>query len=557
MSLRVLVVGGYGSFGGRLVELLEGEAGLTLLVAGRSLASAEAFCRRRGTPSAELIPTRFNRDGDLDAEIAVLRPDILVDASGPFQAYGEDRYRVVEACLRGGVNYLDLADGSDFVLGIGAFDAAARAAGTYVLSGVSTCPALTAAVARRLSAGMARVDAICGGIAPSPHAGIGRSVIRAIAGYAGQPVAMIRDGRPATGHPFTESRRFAIAPPGHLPLGSRIFSLVDVPDLRALAQLWPEAKTIWFGAGPAPAILHRVLIAMARLVRAGWIRTLSPLAPLMHRAMARLAWGEHRGGMFVEVEGADASGEPVRRSWHLVAEGDDGPFIPAMPAAALVRRVLTGCPPPLGARAALREVELEDYERFFTNRRILAGCRDGAPSPLYPGALGSAWARLPAELRAMHEIRGRAVAEGRATVEGGSGLVARLMAAVIGFPRAAADTPVQVTFEVADGQENWTRRFGGESFSSCQFAGSDGLICEGFGPLVFGMAAIVEGVRLRLVLRRWSAFGIPLPLWACPRMEAHETVEEGRFRFHVELSHPIAGLIVRYRGWLIPSHFLT
>lgn len=59
--------------------------------------------------------------------------------------------------------------------------------------------------------------------------------------------------------------------------------------------------------------------------------------------------------------------------------------------------------------------------------------------------------------------------------------------------------------------------------------------------------------RLSLVPRRWSAFGIPLPLWLGPRSVAHEAVEDGKFRFHVEIGHPLTGLIVRYRGWLVPG----
>jgi hypothetical protein len=31
-----------------------------------------------------------------------------------------------------------------------------------------------------------------------------------------------------------------------------------------------------------------------------------------------------------------------------------------------------------------------------------------------------------------------------------------------------------------------------------------------------------------------------------------ETSEDGRFHFHVEISHPFTGLIVCYRGWLTP-----
>ncbi|MER9277969.1 hypothetical protein [Mesorhizobium sp. M0522] len=45
--MKVLVVGGYGTFGGRTVELLEGEPHLILFVAGRSLAKADAYCKKR------------------------------------------------------------------------------------------------------------------------------------------------------------------------------------------------------------------------------------------------------------------------------------------------------------------------------------------------------------------------------------------------------------------------------------------------------------------------------------------------------------------------------
>src|SRR5882757_2750438 len=149
-TLRLLIVGGYGIFGGRTVELLEGESRLELLVAGRSLDRAKAFCARRRSV-AKLVPAAFDRNGDLAQQLATLQPHVLVDASGPFQAYGSGRYRVVEACIARGVHYLDLADGADFVEGIQALDAAARAAGVFALSGVSSFPVLTAAVTRHLA----------------------------------------------------------------------------------------------------------------------------------------------------------------------------------------------------------------------------------------------------------------------------------------------------------------------------------------------------------------------------------------------------------------------
>ena len=118
---------------------------------------------------------------------------------------------------------------------------------------------LTAAVVRRLARGMTRVDAISGGIAPSPYAGVGLNVIRAIAGYSGKPIALVRDGKKTVAYGLTEWRRYTIAPPGRLPLGSIRFSLVDVPDLQVLPDLWPGLRDIWMGAGPVPEILHRAL----------------------------------------------------------------------------------------------------------------------------------------------------------------------------------------------------------------------------------------------------------------------------------------------------------
>jgi hypothetical protein len=81
----------------------------------------------------------------------------------------------------------------------------------------------------------------------------------------------------------------------------------------------------------------------------------------------------------------------------------------------------------------------------------------------------------------------------------------------------------------------------------------DRLLCERFGPLVFGLATVLDGERLRLLVRRWTLLGVPLPMAFAPRVDSYETVVDGRFRFHVEIGHPLLGLIVRYAGWLAPA----
>jgi hypothetical protein len=550
LQSTILILGGYGTFGGRLAQLLADDPRCMLVIAGRSLAKAEEFCKSRNL-AAKARPLAFDREGQIERQLREIRPDVVVDASGPFQSYA-DPYRVVRACLTLGINYLDLADGSDFVKGISQFDAQAKARGIWLLSGASSFPVLTAAVVRLLSGDLKSVTSIVGGIAPSPYAGVGLNVVRAIAGYAGQPVEMKGGSRH---YAFVDARRYTIAAPGRVPLKPIRFSLVDVPDLKVLPDLWPSVRSVWIGAGPVPAILHRALNALAWLVRARLIPSLSPFAPLMHRATNTLRWGEHRGGMFVFIEGANDDGKPVERSWHLIAEGDDGPLIPSMAAEAIIRHHLQERSPPPGARPATKDLEVSDYETLFARRAIYCGTRQLLPSsePLYRRLLGDAWHRLPEPLKAMHDLRGNLTASGVATVRRGTSLLARLIGAMFGFPSDGEAVPVTVSFHSENGGEIWRRDFAGRSFKSTQEEGRgsyDRLMCERFGPFKFGIALTVEGARLNLIMRRWSVFGLALPLALAPTGETYETVENGRFTFNVEISHPWLGLVVRYRGWL-------
>jgi hypothetical protein len=312
------------------------------------------------------------------------------------------------------------------------------------------------------------------------------------------------------------------------------------------------------GAGPVPEILHRALNVLAWLVRLKLLPSLYRFAPLMFRAINVLSFGEHRGGMFVEIKGIDAHSEPVTRSWHMIAEKDDGPFIPSMAAEAIIRRCLDLRQPVTGARPASRELELSDYNGLFSRRQIYAGFRAPLPdeAPLYQRVLGEAWRLLPQPLRAMHDLKDALVVEGRATVERGNSIAARMVASLFGFPRAGEGVPVKVSFRLQDGREVWRREFAGRVMQSTQEEGRgrfERLVCERFGPFCFGLALVLDGGRLNIVLRRWTAFGIPMPLAWAPVGDAHESAEDGRFNFHVEIGLPLIGMIVRYRGWLVPQ----
>jgi hypothetical protein len=392
-----------------------------------------------------------------------------------------------------------------------------------------------------------------------PYAGVGATVLRAIAGYAGKPLRLIRGGRSSTAYALCETRRFTIAPPGCVPLAPLTFSLVDVPDLEALAEVRPEIQSLWAGAAPTPAVLHWLLRVLAHGVRLRLLPSLAPLAPAMHRVVNALKLGELRGGMFVEMRGARTDGTPVVRSWHLLAEGDDGPSIPSMAAEVLVRRVLAGDVPAPGARAAVHEIELPEYDRAFARRAIRCGERSDelrGDVPLYRAILGDAWRALPQAVRDVHGSVNTSTVAGRATVTRGRGALARLVATLFGFPPSADDVELKVTFRRANGVETWRREFGAHRLTSVQFRGKgrfEGLLCERFGPFTFGLALVLDDRRLGLVVRRWSVLGIPLPLALAPRSDSFETQAQRRFEFSVGIDLPLLGNVVRYSGWLEPT----
>ena len=549
--MKVLILGGYGTFGGRLADLLLAERQLTIFIAGRNMAAAEAFCMaREGT--ARLVPVLLDRKAPAEV-LCQIKPDLVVDASGPFQAYGGEPYAFARQVIEAGADYIDLADGAEFVSGITIVDELAQRSNRFALSGMSSFPALTAAVLRHLAAGEGSVHSVTAGIAPSPFAGVGLNVIRAIASYAGQPVEVLEDGTWQKRSGFFDSRWLAIKVPGEVPLWPIRFALAEVPDLKLLPREWPELETMWIGAGPTPAVLHRLLWLAAGLVKIGVVSSLLPLAPLMNWAVNRIRWGEHRGGMVVDVR--MRSGEC--RSWHLLAEGDGGPLIPSMAAEAIVRKCLAGQRPAAGARPGHRDLELADYAALLARHGIKTGLRHGdTGQPLYHHVMGERFAQLAPPLQLLHAGAKELVMTGKASVSRGASPVTRLACFLFGFPPTGEEIDVTVRIAAVGRRETWVRNFSGRRFQSTQEPGGghrDGLIVERFGPFAFAMAAVERQGGIELVLRSWSLLGLPLPRWAMPTSRAIEHGSDGRFNFDVAFGLPLFGKIVHYKGWLVAA----
>jgi hypothetical protein len=357
----VLVVGGSGAFGGRLVDGLIATSDFDVIVAGRDLARAKARATACGARATALRVDSATVTAQMLTETGAF---VVVDAAGPFQ--GAD-YRLARAAIAAGMHYVDLADARDFVAEFGALDAVAQAAGVVALTGASSTPALSHAVLDRLTQGWRQVDAVEIAISPgnrnSPR---GLSVIRAILSYAGKPVRVFAGGtwtaQPGWGRPIRREL------PG---LGKRWLSLCETPDLDLVPARFSPRDAALFRAGLELSVMHIGLYVASLLVRARLLRSLIPFASLFRWMAERLkSFGADRGGMLVEVIGVDAAGDPVRSAWSLVAEGGDGPMVPTLPALAAIRVLGDGSLSEPGARACVGVLDLDQISREFAPYRI-------------------------------------------------------------------------------------------------------------------------------------------------------------------------------------------
>jgi Domain of unknown function (DUF4166) len=204
-----------------------------------------------------------------------------------------------------------------------------------------------------------------------------------------------------------------------------------------------------------------------------------------------------------------------------------------------------------GARGCL-ELDLAAAEALMAQHAIRTRREATAFPLLFASAIDLA--ALPMPLQELHCVIDLRRWSGVSAIDRGTSLLSGLAGLLMRFPPAGSVVPVTVVMERRGGTEVWTRTFGSHSFRSqlsCPRQGP-GLV-ERFGVLSFQIMLKVDDGALHYPVARGWCLGVPLPRWMLPVSRTVEAVDDqGRATFDVELSHPLTGLIVRYRGWLTP-----
>lgn len=167
---------------------------------------------------------------------------------------------------------------------------------------------------------------------------------------------------------------------------------------------------------------------------------------------------------------------------------------------------------------------------------------------LFPSLLGAHFEALPPLVRGVHLREGMQRLAGEVEVERGGNWLSRVCAWATRLPPAGSG-PIVVEIIAGHGMECWRRHIASHTMSSRLWA-RDGLLCERLGLVTFGFRIGVEDEGIVWRVARVRLFGLSLPATWFAGVSARESQRDGRYHFDVAAALPVAGLLVRYRGWL-------
>lgn len=372
---KILILGGYGNFGKRVVEQLADIHNTELFICGRSEQRAQELIKTLPQANAKLTALALDIHSDaLVHFVQQQRPFLVIHTAGPFQA---QPHQVPQLCARYGSHYIDLADDRRFVCDISRLNRQAAEQHCLIVSGASSVPGLSSAVISHYHKQFACIEDIDIAIAPGNRAERGEATLRGILSYTGHPIRVFSGGR--------ETVRYGWMSPRKLNFGGRIgqrhLANVDVPDLELFPGCYQVQRSVTFQAGLELPWLHYTMVAMAWLARLKLVKNWAPLTPAIFRLSERLRQlGSDRGAMRIAISGKNSTGQPHQLSWTLYAENGVGPYIPTLSAIILARKLINDEPLPSGAMPCLKLFSLDELQPHFDRLGIYYHVQSNTPS---------------------------------------------------------------------------------------------------------------------------------------------------------------------------------
>jgi hypothetical protein len=168
---------------------------------------------------------------------------------------------------------------------------------------------------------------------------------------------------------------------------------------------------------------------------------------------------------------------------------------------------------------------------------------------------GSQFSELHPLLQDLHRNSGTLV--GQIDVSFGQGLagvIGKRVAARFGVPMVAGGHAFEVSICSESGVLHWVRTFNGQSRFHSRFEPvgrhPDGYWIERSGPLSLQLGVQIVAGDWHWIHQRTRIFGIPVPKAIVPAAVASKSIEQGLYRFSVQVSAPVLGKLFGYSGIL-------
>ena len=343
---KIVVIGGYGTFGSLISEQLLNSANLA--IAGRDQIRGQKFADSIGAGFV-LCDAKDKRS----LRNAISGAFIVINASGPFLP---SDYSIPHTCIEEKCHYIDLSDNPEYVKEFKQLDSLAKAKVVFVCTGASTTPAVTYALISELKTQFSNIDSIKIYLSAGNKNRAGVSTFESILSYAGIPIKVWINGQweLLSGWGLSEIVNF---PP---PVGKRFVQLCDVPDLELFPKLF-EADQVIFKAGVELPIFNIGLSLLAQAKKHFPQINLRSLAkPLVEVSRVFKSFGSFSGGVLVKL--GDKNGNSKILAFVTF---QNGPRLPTAPAVLMAKKILAKGPTDCGAFPCIGFIQLAEFQNYL------------------------------------------------------------------------------------------------------------------------------------------------------------------------------------------------
>lgn len=321
----VLVLGGYGRCGSRLVSLLSSgqqtDAGIQCIAAGRNPPSS--------LQNKIVVALDSNDRNSLQSTLSQ-GIDFVVNISGDLEKNG---ISIAQTCLESGVHYVDMGAGQDYATEFLKLNKQAAKKGICLVTNAGASPVLSTILADQLATEFERVTQIHVAYSPGNKSTGTRASIYDTLKKLGRKIRVKERGRWHEYYVWGQSEKVNFP----VPVGRRRLFLNEAVELEFFPARY-GANTVTFRTGFELSLFN---LGTSWL---GWRKRKKPgghpenYAPLLAKAAWLLRnFGSDKDALGVLMKG-EVGGEEIGHVAYLVSRSESSLIIPCTPIASLVKK---------------------------------------------------------------------------------------------------------------------------------------------------------------------------------------------------------------------------